>query len=56
MVRVGSRCLNHPALVQKHPTHLASSVLVWFVLYLGKEWLWGEVVSYTPDVMVGHRG
>ena len=23
---------NHPALVQKHPTHLASSVIVWFVL------------------------
>ena len=25
MVRVGSLCLNHPELVQKHPTHLAIS-------------------------------
>ena len=31
VVRVGSLCLNHPELVQKHPTHLASSVLVCFV-------------------------
>ena len=31
MVCVGSKCLNHPELVQKHPTHLASSVMVWFV-------------------------
>ena len=23
--------LNHPALVHKHPTHLAISVMVWFV-------------------------
>ena len=23
--------LNHPELVQKHPTHLARAVLVWFV-------------------------
>ena len=25
-----SLCLNHPELVQKHPTHLARSVMVWF--------------------------
>ena len=31
MVRVGSRCLNHPELVPKHPTHLASSVVVCFL-------------------------
>ena len=31
VVRVGSLCLTHPELVFKHPTHLASSVLVWFV-------------------------
>ena len=31
VVRVGSLCLNHPELVHKHPTHLASSVMVWFV-------------------------
>ena len=31
VVHVGSLCLNHPELVQKHPTHLASSVLVCFV-------------------------
>ena len=31
VVRVGSLCLNHPELVQKHPTHLALSVMVWFV-------------------------
>ena len=31
VVRVGSLCLNHPELLQKHPTHLASSVMVWFV-------------------------
>ena len=31
VVRVGSLCLNHPELVLKHPTHLALSVLVWFV-------------------------
>ena len=31
VVRVGSLCLNHPELVQKHPTHLALTVLVWFV-------------------------
>ena len=30
-VRVGSLCLNHPELVHKHPTHLAISVMVWFV-------------------------
>ena len=28
VVRVGSLCLNHPELLQKHPTHLASSVMV----------------------------
>ena len=28
VVRVGSRCLNHPEVVQKHPTHLAISVVV----------------------------
>ena len=28
VVRVGSLGLNHPELLQKHPTHLASSVLV----------------------------
>ena len=32
VVRVGSLCLNHPDLVHKHPTHLAISVIVWFVL------------------------
>ena len=26
-------CFNHPKLVQKHPTHLASSVLVRFVRF-----------------------
>ena len=26
-----SLCLNHPERVQKHPTHLARAVLVWFV-------------------------
>ena len=31
VVRVGSLCLNHPELVQKHPTHLEISVMVWFV-------------------------
>ena len=30
-VQAGSMCLNHPELVHKHPTHLASSVMVWFV-------------------------
>ena len=29
--RVGSLCLTHPELVSKHPTHLALSVLEWFV-------------------------
>ena len=28
VVRVGSLCLNHPELLHKHPTHLASSVMV----------------------------
>ena len=28
---VGSICLNHPELVHKPPTHLASFVLVWFL-------------------------
>ena len=26
-------CLNHPELVLKHPTHLVSSVRVWFVRF-----------------------
>ena len=31
VVRVGSLCLNNPDLVQKHPTHFASSVVVCFL-------------------------
>ena len=31
VVRVGSLCLNHPEVVHKHPTHFASSVVVFFL-------------------------